>query len=375
MWSVLFLAFLLLVPLVVATATAQQPASAAGGLPHPDDWDLPLSSCCALLAKPVALAACVNTSNAASLSQRLRNAAPYTAGGPRAQLKQGPALAVTIVSRATKEVYSWAAHALLIQAAYAQAHGYAALPLYADERYALTYGGDYTYHRKLSLVLATLEGGVLAATAASDYVVWWDADAAPLHLHRRVEALAAGYPEAHVLLSADAAAAANTGVFVVRNTLWARRFLRHWLSLHTSHDTDQHGFSAACRQWAAEGEPVGTRVRLLPTWELNSEAPALSMQQPGHPVLHLAAESAAFRGAVLLQGARTVCAAMPASSAAAAAATSDGAGAAGAGEGEGERAWLARLPPQLSLTQPRLLAIARDVYRAESRRRLQALQR
>jgi hypothetical protein len=67
--------------------------------------------------------------------------------------------------------------------------------------------------------------------------VWMDADAVPLDMALRWEAVATLHPTAHLLLSADVSSLANSGTVLVRNSKHGKRLLQLWLKQRT----DAHG--------------------------------------------------------------------------------------------------------------------------------------
>lgn len=129
------------------------------------------------------------------------------------------------------------------------------------------------------------------SSGAADIVVWWDADAVPLAFdsHSRIEKVLTKYPAGHIFLAADVSNVANTGLIIVRNTLWACKFLEEWLSYRNRFDTEQEGLAAllAAPAHSAIRQHLAQRLVIVPTSELNSVAPAFSKQQKNHMFLHL----------------------------------------------------------------------------------------
>jgi hypothetical protein len=46
----------------------------------------------------------------------------------------------------------------------------------------------------------------------------------------RIESICAKTPTAHILMSRDASALANSGFIIIRNSWWALQFLKDWLN-------------------------------------------------------------------------------------------------------------------------------------------------
>lgn len=280
------------------------------------------------------LVECVRNAAESGYQKSLESAVPFVSP----QRHPGPTLAVALLSRATDNIYSYAAYSLFIQATYAQHNGYMYLPgaFYAadgDKK-----NDDYRYHRKLSPIIEALSAPmemkvkgtqkkVMTGGEAyfSDYLVWMDADAVPLNMSLRFEQLAAAHPKAHILASKDSSSMINTGVMIIRNSDWALQFLRDWRDMkdglhrgdssHPPAHTDQAGFAAAFSVYESKertGEIAPSwrdKIAILEAHELNSVLPAFSRQEPSHNILHLAAESDAYRAQVMQAGAATLCSA------------------------------------------------------------------
>ena len=256
---------------------------------------------------PHRLIDCVKGQSEELYKPSLHGTVPYLAqrGG------QGPSLAVSILSRATDNIYNYASYSLFLQSTYAQLNGYIYLPtsFYDDQSV-----DDYQYHRKLSPMIQALSApqrtsdGTLHGGEGyfSDYLVWMDADVVMLNLGFRFEVLAATYPRAHIIVSRDSNSMVNTGVILVKNSEWSLQFLKKWRSMKDNTSpapTDQAGFAAAYAVYegeAAQGWPH--RVAILEAHELNSVFPAFTRQQPSHSFIHLAAESPSYREKCSVEG-------------------------------------------------------------------------
>lgn len=288
------------------------------------------------------LVRCLNSSLARRERASFFAAAPYT--NPYSNWERpGPSMSVVIVTRMTKEIYDYGSWSLLLQAAYAEVNGYSMLKMRVKDSET----PDYQFHRKLVPMIEALEGDAYHA----DYLVWMDADLVILDFEMRIEQIAVEYPKAHIIMSADVSAPANTGMIIVRNTAWGLAFLKEWHKEHAllpPGSTDQMGFTSVYQR--RPSSEVSERVALLSPHVLNSEAPPMGRQQPSHKVLHLAAESGALRSAVFRHGAEVVCRDFAISR-------------------SGKRL---PLPPQLELTRAFLQRQAREVYRGSASALLQA---
>lgn len=126
----------------------------------------------------------------------------------------------------------------------------------------------------------------------------------------RIEKIAADYPKAHMIVSADVSSPLNSGFIIFRNTPWSLRFIEDWLAVREKAQrtfTDQMGFDYMFRQLTPDDKK---KLAILRPDALNSDAPPMGRQLPHNQVLHLAAESAAMRANTFKMGAEEVCSAI-----------------------------------------------------------------
>ena len=102
---------------------------------------------------------CTNTT-VSSYYNSVYSGIPYNTG------KEGPRFVVSLITRATPQIYSYASYSYFLQAAYADHNGYALLPLYPDSERP-----DYERFRKLVPLSDALRG----VAVDCDYLVWMDA--------------------------------------------------------------------------------------------------------------------------------------------------------------------------------------------------------
>ena len=169
------------------------------------------------------------------------------------------------------------------------------------------------------------------------YVFDTDADALILDYGLDLLSLGRRHPQADLLASADIRMGLiNTGVLLLRNTPWMRRFLHHWWygphSMPGSVDDDSSISSASssssaswrnvCDQdafdrlyahytntWTPESPCMSDKVKVLPMDALNSHPPAMVHQRPDSAVLHLMGEHTALRRELFRKAWTNVCAA------------------------------------------------------------------
>ena len=225
--------------------------------------------CCRFLEDAASLLVCVNT----TLTEKF---IVDVLDGSHDASFEGPVLNLALLTRTTMSIAEYGAHSLLVKAAYAEHNGYTHIPLLPD-----TSTPDYILHRKLVPLLDAMEGSL----RHFDYIVWMDADAIPLQMSLRFEAVAAAHPHADLLISKDISSLVNSGVIIVRNRLSARRLLKLWLNARTSREggaatpTDQIGFEVMYNSLTANDR---RRIVILSEGAINSEAPP--MKYVAHPV-------------------------------------------------------------------------------------------
>jgi hypothetical protein len=115
-------------------------------------------------------------------------------------------------------------------------------------------------------------------------VLFLSADLIPLDLDYRIEGIIAMQPNAHIYMSADVSSLANTGFIIVRNSRWARGFLRDWLARRHQPgiQTEQLGFETL--YYTRDVGEMREKVAVLPAHVMNSIAAPMGEQQPHHKV-------------------------------------------------------------------------------------------
>jgi len=66
-----------------------------------------------------------------------------------------------------------------------------------------------------------------------DWVLWTDADTVVMNSERLIEEFLPADPTKDLLVGSDKGGGYNSGVFVVRNTAWSRRFLQEWWDMES----------------------------------------------------------------------------------------------------------------------------------------------
>lgn len=211
---------------------------------------------------------------------------------------------------ASPEVYSYAAHATLVNGAFFEYHGYASRLLSAET-------GDDFYPKdrrwnKVKAVVRALQGDIEGSNgdgwaSNTKAIVSIDTDLFILDWGLDVEQILDTYPEADLILSADALDIGNTGFLIVRNTPWAISFFQEWWDSRFMKHTfcDQHVLNklyAALRRKEEEH-----KLAILENSAVNSRWPAIETMDSEDRVLHLMGETTPYRAAVARHASETTC--------------------------------------------------------------------
>ncbi len=176
-----------------------------------------ISNCCGVADSPTALMTCASL---ASSQHRQQVTDTFYSSG-------GPSLGVGIVTYATRDIWNYSAYSFAVNQAYAEHNGYTFLHL--DESSANYEPRDARWNK-----IKILEDALDPNTGWGrdlQYLMWVDADLIVLDMGLRLERVAADHPEADILISAENAGSStlvNSGSILVKNTLFARRFLHKW---------------------------------------------------------------------------------------------------------------------------------------------------
>jgi tetratricopeptide (TPR) repeat protein len=204
----------------------------------------------------------------------------------------GPTLGVGLVTYATSDIWEYTAFSLAVNQAYAEQNGYVMVHL--DEKTS-NYDKDDARWNKVKI----LEEAIHPETGWArdlDYVMWLDADLIFLDLGMRLEKVAAEYPKAHVIMSAEHAGSStlvNSGTVLIKNSNWSRKFLNDWWTFATrKFFSDQEQFDLL---YEAKREEYKDKVAVLPPDALNSDPPAMTRQKPYNQVCHLMGEHTPYR--------------------------------------------------------------------------------
>jgi hypothetical protein len=150
-----------------------------------------------------------------------------------------------------------------------------------------------------------------------EYIAWIDADAIVLDLGLKLENIMTDqYPEADFVASADIRQGyINSGMLLLRNTLWTREFLQRWWTVaDRSNICDQDAFDELYHLYAVESNQnnnkqydFNKKIVVLPRDALNTDPPATLKLLPHNQVLHLMGESTSYRTAIFGKAFHSIC--------------------------------------------------------------------
>lgn len=234
----------------------------------------------------------------------------------------GPHLRIAVVTYGTTDILSYTAYSAAVNQAFTDHHGYYLRLL--DETTSSFDSDDHRWN-KIKILLDSIDP-VDGWAMDLDYVLWLDADAILLNMSLRLDSFISRYPMAKLIVSAEYAGSTtliNSGSILIRNCEWTRKFLSLWWSCADRRlYSDQEQFDLLYHRLLKENAPSATSaspspfkfrkrdVAILAAWELNSDPPAMTRQQPHHPVLHLMGEHDYFRKVIFQYGWNTICTAI-----------------------------------------------------------------
>ncbi len=211
---------------------------------------------------------------------------------------------LTFAMFASPKVYSFAAHNILVNAIYFEKHGYAARLLgieTGDDFHPI----DRRWNKVRSIIKALDPNNGWAST--QDALIYIDTDLVIIDWNLDPYVLLSKFPEADLLLSADALDVGNTGFLILRNTVWLRDFMKQWWESRYTSGTfcDQHVLNKLYHNLKYIGE--SKKVQILAGNAVNSKWPAMETFHDEDKVLHLMGETPSYRTAVALYTSNIVC--------------------------------------------------------------------
>lgn len=217
-------------------------------------------------------------------------------------------VSVNIITYITHGILSYASYSFTINAAYAINNGYS---FEAKTNFVIPSMKPNTSDArwmKIALLIDSMEKSHLETQSFKNFV-WIDADLAILDFNMKIIQIVDAYPQADIIMSKDIQKApfvSNSGLIIVRNTEWARRFLRIWWNSYDKNRCcDQNAFT-----WLYDRDypfDIKEKVALLPVNALNTDFPCWKTHLKGNQVLHLAGLTSLYRNNVMLRGYKELC--------------------------------------------------------------------
>ena len=213
---------------------------------------------------------------------------------------------LSIISYTTDSISEFSAYSLAINNAYAQLHGYKFL---IGGPTLHNFEPDDARWNKVFLLLDSLNP-TTGWARNNDAVVWIDADLCFLDFKLDFINITYSYPDADIILSKDlvnSSTIGNSGLIIVRNTKWSRKFLYDWWYTYDRKTCcDQDALTWLYQKLSPK---LKSKFALLPSDALNSNFPSWKNQLPHNPVLHLAGATSLYRSPVFRTGWSNLCSA------------------------------------------------------------------
>ena len=178
---------------------------------------------------------------------------------------------LALVTYATRDILSYAAYSLSVNTVFASLHNYPYFIMSPET------GSEYdSFDQRWNRVNILLEGlaGSNNFLADFEYIIWFDADLIFLDFQFKFEELIAKHHNMDIIISSEKhseTGLANTGCFIIKNSLWSINFLSEWWNdFDHSIAHDQIFFSELLKVMQPG---IIDHVLILPIRELNSEPP------------------------------------------------------------------------------------------------------
>lgn len=217
-----------------------------------------------------------------------------------------PSINVGIVTYATSDITNYAVYSFLVNEAYAE-HNYYKF-WYLNETGPMYDSNDARWN-KIKILLDALDP-INGWGNNLDYILWVDADMIFLDMSMRIEQIAAAFPHAHMIVSAEHTGSTtliNSGSILVKNSKWARKFLHDWWNFaDRKYYSDQEQFDMLYNKYKNKNKYDRNIVILRPDG-INSDPPAMTLQRSYNQMLHLMGEHDHYRTKVFSSAFHEIC--------------------------------------------------------------------
>lgn len=209
----------------------------------------------------------------------------------------GPSLGIGIVTYSTSDIFDYSSYSFAVNEAFAEHNGYILKLIDNLNTNDDIYDKDDPRWNKVKILEMAIDP-VSGWAKDLDYVMWIDADLIFLDMNLRIEQIAASYPKAHILISAEnhgSTTLVNSGSILIKNSKWSKKFLSSWWSWSSrKHYSDQEQFDMLYHARRKE-DRLDEYIAVLPPDAINSDPPASTNQKDHNQVLHLMGEHSGFR--------------------------------------------------------------------------------
>lgn len=206
---------------------------------------------------------------------------------------------------ASPNIWKYSAHALLVNAYFAELNSFMVHVHYEDK--GSFYHAEDVKWNKIGMTFDALSPKHGWASHM-DYILIIDADVILLHPNiMNVTKIVSIYPEAHLILSGDTLDVANAGVIIVKNSKWSYNFFELWWELRHTIPCDQHAFNDLYYR-TLNTKVSKRRIKILAADEINTPFPAAqTFDEKNAGILHLQGYEDEVRSAVFGQASTFLC--------------------------------------------------------------------
>lgn len=217
-----------------------------------------------------------------------------------------PSINVGIVTYATSDISNYAIYSFVVNEAYAEHNNYKFWHL--NESGPMYDNNDARWN-KIKILLDALDP-INGWGNNLDYLMWVDADMIFLDMSMRIEQIAAAFPFANMIVSAEHTGSTtliNSGSILVKNSKWTRNLLNDWWNFaDRKYYSDQEQFDMLYTKYKDINNYDRNIVILRPDG-INSDPPAMTMQRSYNQILHLMGEHDQYRIKVFSSAFQEIC--------------------------------------------------------------------
>lgn len=245
------------------------------------------------------------------------------------------------------DIYNFSSYQAAIVASYAEYHSYN-FDIFNDSTNSNYEPDDKRWNKIMILYNRLIQNENI------EYIMWIDADAIVLNMDFSFEDLLLQYHQSDLIASSDIRMGfINTGIMIIRNTLWMQRFLLNWWNIADRKNVcDQDAFDILYSLYSSnksctlsidchkdDAKLIYSKITILPMNGINSHPPVMTHQNINDPVMHLMGEITELRYVVFRRAFHNIC----------------------------MTHFNISVPVQLGVSQQEVLSIALDVYQNDVR--------